>query len=217
MEVKTATLSRMYEQLTPEERVSLAFSAAARDDDAEVNRLHASAPRERWFQVHHARQQHAITFIAMRHQLEQLESAAYILLAKTRLVQSADDEPKEEFWSLVAAINAYVIHTRNEAWHLFCSELGLVPADVVCGMPGDIMLDLVGGYIPETKPSRDEALNIMQRLFNDAPTHSNLLTVASRSDELRTLYCELLGGEYDGHSIPFPGTNNGFDGATERR
>lgn len=133
----TATLSRHYPALAPDERFALMLAAAARGDDEEHTRLVAAAPRVTVAVPDTFPRAMAFREVLDRHRAERLELAARFFQTK-RLAEDSDEGPGVRMTS-VARAYGYLLLAARDGWAAF-AEQHLLPC-------GGLEAALVGGDV----------------------------------------------------------------------
>jgi hypothetical protein len=140
--MSTKALAKMYDRLTPWERVPLLIAADARDDAAELDRLQRAAPRRVCEAPDHADLMDALHWLAATQVMSQLDLA----LAYGRVSALSD----EHFWSheggeddplgsrleTLERLLAYQFVVNADAWRRFCGDLAIDPDALLAGYPG---------------------------------------------------------------------------------
>jgi hypothetical protein len=122
-------LTRLYDRLTPEERMRAFIEALARRDEQELDRLNETCPRKTyvcddWAYRGRLRD---LWILAMGHALDIQRLGQTILVlcamcmnAETKSDESAHEDLSEKVERLGGRLLAYL-----EAWRQFCADLGL--------------------------------------------------------------------------------------------
>lgn len=189
------TLKSMYSTLSREERTALAYAAAARGDEVELDRLHGSAPRERWILPNHNRVFRAVSTCAIMHRAEQLELVATYWFATVRANEgeALDTDPEkgaDGIWLTTALTCAHRFCVNVEAFQSFCEELGICVDDVMSDIPGGWLIRLAETCLPTVAPPPEE-LEVMIR--RELDIQDDIVTVAYALDNLRSTYEALSG------------------------
>src|SRR5438132_10531123 len=124
--MNTNGLAKLYDKLTPLERIPLILAAEAREDETEVQRLHNSAPMRTWWFSDYLMPSMALQTSSKMYIVEQLDHIAIYWHAIWRLGDEQDEKPED--WLLSAEVAAYVFTCNAEAWRRFCEELNIDPA-----------------------------------------------------------------------------------------
>ncbi len=143
-------VARMYDRLTPRERLSLAQSAAQRDDSAEFDRIMQLASSSDW----NARVM--INVLALIFIAEQLDYAFAYTQAAVHIQDYLElDKEPPAFWDYLNISAAYVFAHNAQGWKLFCSEMNVDPDRIVRGNYRGFMLHLANEWMPAA-PTADE-------------------------------------------------------------
>lgn len=170
-------LTRLYDRLTPEERMRAFIEALARRDEQELDRLNETCPRKTyvcddWAYRGRLRD---LWILAMSHALDIQRLGQSILVlamclnAETKGDESADEDLSEKVERLGGRILAHL-----EAWRQFCADLGL---------DGDRAL--VAFQVDPMGPLRVLLGEEARDLLNLEPDAEE---VARRADELRDFW-----------------------------
>ena len=129
--MNTKSLARLYDRLTPWERLPLLLSALHRGDDAEAQRLAGSAPRIQLSLPDYHGLNKGLVLLTFFHVLGQLECGLlYWQLTGTAAdweeftVGPEDQERIERLWK-IARLIAYRLSVEADGWTRFCEELHL--------------------------------------------------------------------------------------------
>jgi hypothetical protein len=152
----TKALAKLYDCLTPWERVPLIVSASLRGDGAERGRLMDTAPKSFYRLPDYHGLADGLQRLAAYHVMTQLECAVLfwraIGLLDQRALLGEDKGPPERRMSRVVGMIAYTIATHADAWKQFWAELNLDPGFLLKGLPGNAIV----GEVEEA--ARDLAL-----------------------------------------------------------
>lgn len=139
--MNTNGLAKLYDNLTPKERLPLILAASARRDDAERNRLAQSAPREAYRLQDYYGLAEGLLLVSLIHLLELLDAAALywrasgILAEWEALTEQEEDAPTKRLRATVKVL-ASVLTIKIDGWKRFCCDLN-VDCDVLMkGFPG---------------------------------------------------------------------------------
>jgi hypothetical protein len=139
--MNTNGLAKLYDRLTPKERLPLILAASARGDEAERDRLSRSAPRVGfWLPDYHGLGE-GMLLASLFHLLELLDVAALywqtggILAEWEQFSEGEEDAPTKKLRRTNRAF-AYVFTTKLEGWRRFCSEFKADPEVLMNGLPG---------------------------------------------------------------------------------
>ena len=192
------TLVSTYDVLTAQERASMMFSALSREDETEVNRLMDSAPMMNWRMCHHNGVANALIFLAQHRRNEQLEAAANYWFATSRLLRADEEAAKDEgekiqMWKNMADVFSYLYFVGEEAWNRFCDEIGVHPADLMDGAPGQWIIDLCDLNMADVAPSKDELTQQLREWNEQFCRGGEAVDAECLVEQWRGLYRELLG------------------------
>ena len=153
--MNTDCLAKLYDQLTPRERLPLIVAATARGDEADRARLVASAPTSLFRLPDYFGLAEGLRTLALFHVAEMLDLAARCWHASGMLAQEDDFKGRagqaERARRLGAArLLAYLLVVNADGWRRFCSEMQL---------DGDGLLKHLPGY--ETLTRADEVARLM--------------------------------------------------------
>ena len=103
------------------------------------------------------------------------------------------EEEKIQMWNNMADVFAYLYHIGEDAWKTFCDEIGVRPADLLDGAPGEWVISLCDLNMADVAPTRDE-LTEQLREWNGQFDHSGeVVDTEFLTEQWRRLYRELLG------------------------
>jgi hypothetical protein len=146
--VNTDALAKLYDRLTPSERLPLIIAAVERGDAAEADRLSRSAPRFQPVLPDYHGLGEGLLLLALFHLIGQLERGlVYWRTAATAVdweecpAGQQDKVRAERLWA-VARMTAYMLCVEADAWTRFCSELHIDPVALVRDLPGYNTLQL---------------------------------------------------------------------------
>jgi hypothetical protein len=129
--VNTKSLAKLYDRLTPWERLPLITAAVERGDDAETHRLSRSAPRLHLSLPDYHGLSDGLMLLTFFHVIGQLERgllyghAAGAAAESEEFPVGPDDKDRaERLWS-VARLTAYRLNVEADGWTCFCAELHL--------------------------------------------------------------------------------------------
>lgn len=139
--MNTNGLAKLYEHLTPKERLPLIIAASARGDEVERDRLAHSAPREGFRLPDYHGLSEGMELVSLFHLLELLDAAALYwqtggMLAEWEvLTEEGEDKPPKRLRATVGVF-AYVFTTKLDGWRRFCSEFKVDPDLLMSELPG---------------------------------------------------------------------------------
>jgi hypothetical protein len=144
-------LARLYDRLTPLERIPLILAADARGDEVESRRLNDSAPiRHRVFRDHHWPNM-GIQTLTLIYLTEQLDLLVEYWHSSWRL----EVEPDKN-WKGLRDASAYRLVCNADAWRRFCEGLAIDPGVLTSGNYGGWLLKYCLERMPTMAPSREE-------------------------------------------------------------
>jgi hypothetical protein len=127
--VNTKSLAKLYDRLTPWERLPLLLAALQRGDDVETQRLSGSAPRIQLRLPDYHGLNEGLTLLTFFHVIGQLERGLlYWQLTGTAAdweefsIGPEDEERIERLWK-IARLTAYRLNVEADGWTQFCAEL----------------------------------------------------------------------------------------------
>lgn len=134
-------LARLYDRLTPRERLPLIFAASARGDEVEAERLARSAPTTGYSLPDYYGLSDGLLLLNLFHVVGALELAA-LYWQTSGMLRDADESPAEgdeplsdcAFDTLRAC--AYLLVTHLDGWRHLAAELHLDPERLLANMPG---------------------------------------------------------------------------------
>jgi hypothetical protein len=140
--MKVDCLARLYDRLTPRERLPLIVAASARGDEADRARLIGSAPTHLFRLPDYYGLAEGLRSLALLHVAAMLDLAARYWHASGLLAQEGDFRRRagqaERVGRLGAArMLAYLLVVNADGWRRFCSEMRV---------DGDLLLTSLPGY-----------------------------------------------------------------------
>ena len=153
--MNTDCLAKLYDQLTPRERLPLIVAATARGDEADRARLVASAPTNTFRVPDYYGLAEGLRTLALYHLAGMLDLAARCWHASGMLAQEDDfkgraGQAERARWLDAERMLAYLLVVNADGWRRFCSELRV---------DGDLLLKEMPGY--ETLTRAEEVARIM--------------------------------------------------------
>jgi hypothetical protein len=139
--MNTNGLAKLYDRLTPKERLPLIMEAWAREDEAERNRLSLSAPRRSFRLPDYYWLLEGMSHVAFFHLLETLDVAAIywqangLLEQEEALGKEADKALRDQLDGLTRMF-AYHFLLNIDGWRLFCTQHNYDPDYLWKGLPG---------------------------------------------------------------------------------
>jgi hypothetical protein len=137
----TDRVAKLYERLTPRERLPLIIAASARGDETDRARLIASAPRNGFRLPDYFGLAEGMRTLAFFHAAEMLDLAARYWRASGMVARKDDTRCKagkaeRARWLDAARMLAYLFVVNADGWSRFCSDMR-VDADILLReMPG---------------------------------------------------------------------------------
>jgi hypothetical protein len=153
--MNTDCLARLYDRLTPRERLALIVAASARGDEADRARLLASAPTGLFRVPDYYGLAEGLRTLALFHVAEMLDLAARCWHASGMQAQEHDfkgraGQAQRARWLDAERLLAYLLVVNADGWRRFCSEMRV---------DGDRLLKELPGY--ETLTRVEEVGRIM--------------------------------------------------------
>jgi hypothetical protein len=138
--MNTNGIARHYDRLTPEERVPLMIAAQARGDEAECERLTASARRVSYRAPDYLDLSEAVFIVTLSVLVELLDlgllfSRTFACLSEAEAGRSKEDLDRAERLNRTVRLTAYVFVTRLDAWRRFCDETHIDGAALMRCLP----------------------------------------------------------------------------------
>jgi hypothetical protein len=139
--MNTNGLAKLYEHLTPKERLPLILAASARGDEVERERLARSAPKEGFRLPDYYGLAEGMQLVSLLHLLELLDVAALhwqaggMLAEWEALSEEGEENPPKRLRATVGVF-AYVFTTKLDGWRRFCSEFNVDPELLMNALPG---------------------------------------------------------------------------------
>jgi hypothetical protein len=119
MTTNTNGLAKMYDKLTPRERLPLLTSALSRRDELERGRLETTAPRVAYLLPDHFGLAQALALVSQRHFMELLHLAAEYF----KTFALPDCTRKQEHAALdTRVLCGHIFKTKLAGWRQFCAE-----------------------------------------------------------------------------------------------
>jgi hypothetical protein len=175
--MNTNGLAKLYEHLKPKERLSLILAASARDDEAELDRLARSAPREGYRLPDYHGLAEAMQMASMFHLLELLDLAALywqtggLLAEREALNDEEGDGPPKKLRATVGMF-AYMLTVKVDGWKRFCCEFNVDPDLLMKELPGFGTVQRAEQAARVVACTPDEATDWIRRRGDDAPETS---------------------------------------------
>jgi hypothetical protein len=139
--MNTKCLAKMYDRLTPRERLPLILAASARDDEVEGQRLVQSAPRMALRLPDYHGLGEGLFLASLFHLISVLDVTAMFWLTQGRLAEwtaCADKDEDDSLNRMDAKVRmwAYVLTAKRDGWRRFCAELPVDPELLLNDVPG---------------------------------------------------------------------------------
>jgi hypothetical protein len=165
-------LTKLYDRLTPVERLRAFVEAAGRRDTAEMDRLNDTCPRKTYEMEDYAYTRGKMMFwiLALAHHAEagRYAQCAFFALVVLASEEAAPDvtEPMEKLFE--ASVRRY--RTNFVAWDRFCGETGIAPDAVLSayGIGDEVSMELaleVADQLGFADPSEEEIDKQLQPLL----------------------------------------------------
>ena len=153
--MKVDCLAKLYDRLTPRERLPLIVAASARGDEADRARLVASAPTHLFRVPDYYGLAEGLRSLALLHVAHMLDLAARYRHASGLVAQEGDCKGRAGQAERARRLDAermlaYLLVVNAEGWTRFCSEMQL---------DGDLLLKNLPGY--ETLTRAEEVGRLM--------------------------------------------------------
>jgi hypothetical protein len=139
--MNTNSLAKLYDRLTPRERLPLIMAASARGDEAERDRLTRSAPREGfWLPDYHGLGE-GMLLASLFHLLELLDVAALYwqtggMLEQWQIFSEEEEDAPTKKLRRTVGMSGYIFTTKLEGWRRFCAEFKADPELLMNSLPG---------------------------------------------------------------------------------
>ena len=165
--MNTNGLAKLYEYLTPMERLPLILAASAREDEAERDRLVRSVPKLGFRLLDFYGLAEGLTEASRFHLLELVDltaghwQARCLLAEWEALSHEGEPSPPEWFYGIPAMI-AYLMITKLDGWRRFCSEFNTDPELLMDGLPGYDTVKTAETAARNTAYTHDEVIDWMR-------------------------------------------------------
>jgi hypothetical protein len=140
--VNTNALAKLYDRLTPLERLPLIIAATDRGDNAEADRLARSAPRIGVSLPDYYGLGDGLMQLSSSHMIAHLDLILEFWLGVSMVVKldatgagKKQEAERDHFWSVVRMV-AYRICVGADAWRRLCGELKIGPETLLRRLPG---------------------------------------------------------------------------------
>jgi hypothetical protein len=138
----TDALAKLYDRLTPLERLPLIIAATDRGDAVEADRLARSAPRVHVNLPNYHSLGDALMHMAVSHMIAQVEpilgfwlAAGMVLKLEASNAGKKEKTKRDQFWQGLR-MAAYRICVGADAWRRLCGELHIDPETLHRDLPG---------------------------------------------------------------------------------
>jgi hypothetical protein len=202
--MNSKVLAKLYNRLTPWERVPLIIAAGARGDQEEQERLETTAPTHLYEVPDYHRLSQALYQLADRHLIIQLDlallyyQAAAMLEVYLPLTGAANDERENRLGKIMQLL-AYRYVAQADAWRHVCGRLQVDPAVLLKHYPGYDNLQRMEETARLVACSQEDATAIV-RQGGDA--EAQVTTAATIADAMWTFLEDRAG--YRTRSQPGP-------------
>jgi hypothetical protein len=158
-------LTKLYDTLSPGERVPLWLAARARGDEAERQRLARSAPRKtfRVADTHGLLQ--GLRTLAAHHAMLQLNLVSQYWIAFSALC--AESEAGSPDWQELR-MTAYHLVANAALWQCFCADLEIDPDLLLKDFPGHATVKFLEEAMRSEAFTEEEALAYLRRRYEAA-------------------------------------------------
>ena len=139
--MKTSSLDRQYDKLTPWERLPLIVAAEGRGDSVELDRLFRSAPQKTFwiadvFGLRRGLERVAsilmLKLIDLAHKIEKIEDCLeWHMVSRRTITKEYEKRCKESLGTL-----GYRFLVHVDGWRLFCDQLSIDHDILLRGLPG---------------------------------------------------------------------------------
>jgi hypothetical protein len=139
--MNTDALAKLYDRLTPFERLPLIAAAAGRGDDVELDRLMRSAPRAHYRLPDYHGLGEVLTLMSLFHATQVLQlgllKQQFLLTAndwEEFVVDEADQARAKHMYGM-ARVAAYRVDVQIDAWRRLCADLHFDPEIMLKDLP----------------------------------------------------------------------------------
>jgi hypothetical protein len=159
--MSTARLAKLYEHLTPLERLPLALAAEELGDEEEADRLARTAPRLEFSIPDCFGLRDGLWLLANFHMITQLERIAILSLGEKAVerrwenARGKQQVDRAKHVSDMLAIVAYRITVAAEVWKCFCAGLKIAPDSFLRDMPAYDTVQIGEEYAKALAPSAE--------------------------------------------------------------
>jgi hypothetical protein len=140
--MNTKGLAKMYDQLTPEERLPLILAASIRGDEAEKKRLARSAPTNLFRLPDYHALGEGILLLSLFHTIELLDlvtsywRAGFALFDNRLLPNGKESKARGERLLGELRMLAYLFTVEADAWKRLCAEMNMDAEFLLKDVPG---------------------------------------------------------------------------------
>jgi len=165
--MNTNGLSKLYDRLTPAERLPLLIAASCRGDEEESQRLAQSSPQRTYSLCDHFALGVALQEAATFHMVAMLDRAAQVwqgwgfLACLQRSPRKITPEEDERLLGLLRW-HAYLFKIEDEGWARFCAEQEIEPDALLDCIPGFNMLKQTREQVQRLAYSFEEATSFLR-------------------------------------------------------
>jgi hypothetical protein len=189
--MNTTSLAKLYDRLSPRERLPLIVAASGRGDQVEADRLLRSAPRIGYALPDYFGLADGVQNLALFHLLELLDLAAMywrVSAAQADAESSPGKEGKVVAARLLATkrMFAFLFTVEADAWKQFCAEMQLDGELLLRGLPGYANLDLTEEEARRSAYSQEEATAWVRRKGNSTEEAVTVEAVVASMQEMVT-------------------------------
>lgn len=182
-------LAKLYDRLTPRERLPLIVAASVRGDEPEADRLARSAPTLLYRVPDYRGLSEALLDVSLLCMIRLLDLAAQLWHAEGLIESNQHLGKGEEKQALtecrlmiVLRLNAYLLVTELEAWGRFCGELNLEPDALLRDLPGYDTTKRAEDFARGLAFSPEKAAETVRLKFDNG---AQIVTVESALDDYR--------------------------------
>jgi hypothetical protein len=189
--MNTDALARLYDRLTPSERLPLILAAADRGDDAEVQRLVHAARRVHLSLPDHHGLSDGLVLLALVHRIEQLDlgllfwHALGVVAHLEAFPLGKQDQPRlDRLWDGIR-LAAYRFCMKADGYRRLCAELQIEPGALLRGVRGSDAVQLTEQAARALCGSPEAAAATWRRRFG--PEHAPPPTAEGAARALRAI------------------------------
>jgi len=167
----TTALVRLYDTLTPWERLPLLLAAAFRADALEVDRLARSSPASAFRIPDHWSLVTGLESLAKLYLLRQLDGASTVWRLVGAVESGGTDieqQRDERLWKLIR-LEAYRITVRAAGWQQFATDLRVDALGILTALPGHEAAQQAEEFARSVAYTAAEAATFVQELGRQDP------------------------------------------------